>query len=170
MNRLAFCLSVLVLSLPAYGRIGETIEECETRYGAPIEKVAPGIPESDPQALVYSKAGITIIVEFKGGKAWKQLYQLIGMDDASVTSMLKAEIGDGKWSQGLKLGNNIVRTSEDRSRLSIVMPARRARDPGIMVVATKSHGRANFTDYKTKLVDALQEIQRRKSGKPIDDL
>ena len=55
-------LFVLLLTTRASARLGETLDECVQRYGPMIEKRPAQLAVSDPDVMVFSKAGITIAI------------------------------------------------------------------------------------------------------------
>lgn len=151
----------------AFGRLGETTQECETRYGPVVEKLKAKNVDSDPDACVYSKGGISIFVEFKAGKAWKILYRMAGLDSGSVQALLNAEDADDGWSEPVKLVNQEVRCSLDKERLAILTLGKRIDDPSTFMFVTKSFAKANRADYEGKLALIPDEIKRRQEGKPL---
>jgi len=166
MFRIAFLLLVGCCST-AFGRLGETVAECEARYGPVIEKLPAKVKESDPEACVFSKGGISIFVEFKAAKAWKILYRMAGMDAGSAQTLLKVEAADGGWSAPVKLVNQEVRCSADHERLAILTLGKRLEDVSTFVFVTKSYAKANRGDYDGKLAFIPEEIKRRQEGKPL---
>lgn len=151
----------------AFGRLGETVAECENRYGPVIERVKALNPESDPDACVFSKGGISIIVEMKAGKAWKVLYRMAGMDNAAAQTLLKVEASESGWSAPLTLVNQEVRTSNDHQRMAILTQSKRLEDVSTYLFVTKGYAKANRADYETKLAKIPEEIKRRQEGKPL---
>jgi hypothetical protein len=123
--------------------------------------------DSDPEACVFSKGGISIIAEYKGGKAWMVLYRMAGMDEASVQTLLKVEAADSGWSAPIKLVNQEVRCSADHERLAILIQGKRLDDISSFKFVTKGFAKANREDYETKLAKIPEEVQRRQSGKPL---
>lgn len=166
MFRIALLLVIGCCST-AFGRLGETIAECETRYGPVVEKYKAENAESDPESCVFSKVGVSIIVEFKAAKAWKILYRMAGMDNVAVQTLLNAEANDGGWSAPLSLVNQEVRCSLDKERLAILTPGKRLDDMSTFVFVTKSFAKANRVDYEAKLSSIPDEIKRRQEGKAL---
>lgn len=105
--------------------MGEAVEACQDRYGPIIERRASVLMASDPEALVFSKSGITVIVEFKDGVAWHVAFRHPKMDAVQVESLLLANSGSGVWSKGLKLAGMEYRLSADKLRLAAIEPSGR---------------------------------------------
>lgn len=151
----------------AFARLGETVAECEERYGPVIERVKPKVEESDPEACVFSKGGVSIFVEFKAGKAWKVLYRMAGMDSASAQTLLKVEASESGWSAPVTLVNQEVRFSVDHERLAILTMGKRLEDVSSYVFVTKGYAKANRSAYESKLALIPEELKRRQEGKPL---
>lgn len=166
----ALLFSAVLFSLPAYARLGETLDECVARYGDVVERKPSRIPGSDPDICLFTKSGITIVAEFKTGKAWKILYRLSGMDDASLQTLLSAEAtGDG-WSSAIKMGNQEVRLSDDHDRIAIRQLTRRPEDVATLTFVTKAFAAANRADYEAKLALIPDEVKRREEARPLKGL
>lgn len=58
---LVACTIVLLASVSAYARIGETLEQCIERYGDPLK--------NDSSNAMFSKAGVYVYAHFFEGKA-----------------------------------------------------------------------------------------------------
>jgi hypothetical protein len=68
------CLALAVLPTGVHARIGETLAECETRYGAPLEK-RPDDGQNGEQAR-FKKDSVIITVYFgPDGRAWSVSYK-----------------------------------------------------------------------------------------------
>ena len=169
MKRLALILSFAVCST-LQARIGETIAECESRYGAVVERRPATISGSDAQACVFSKQGITIVAEFKDGKAWRIAYRMSGMTDESVAALLEKEAGNSQWSAPLKIAGQEIRTSSDHQRVAIFTPAKRIEDMANMVFASKECAKATHADYEAKLTKVPEIVKQRIAAKPLKDL
>jgi hypothetical protein len=169
MLRIALLLIAISCST-AFGRLGETVAECETRYGPVVERIAAKVKESDQDACVFSKGGVTIIVEFKAGKAWRSTYRMSGMDMASVKTLLGVEAVEGGWSAPLKLVNQEISYSADHERLAVYTPGKRLEDVSTLVLVTKAYAKANRADYEAKLALIPDEVKRRQAGKPLQGL
>ena len=171
MKRLLPLALVLLSGLTtSFARIGETVEECVARYGPVVERLPAKIKESDPQSCVFSKSGITIIAEFKAGKAWQHTYRMAGLDEASVSKLLEAEAVDGGWSSPIKIGGQEFRSSADGKRIAVTTYGRKLSDVGTLVVAQKSFAEANREGYKTLLDTVSEEVKRRAANQPLKGL
>lgn len=102
----------------AEARLGETVEQCMERYGPVIERRSAILSASDPETLVFSKAGVTVIIEYRESKAWLISYRKVKMLANEVESLIAANSGEGPWSGSLKLGSSEYRLSSDRTRLA----------------------------------------------------
>jgi len=164
-------LAVVLLScVSAHARIGETLEECVARYGPVVERLPAKVKNSDPEACVFSKSGVTIIAEFKGGKAWRHTYRMIGLDGASTEKLLEAEAVDGAWSAPLTLNGQEFRSSSDGKRVAVTAYGKKLSDVGVLTVAQKSYAEANRESYEALLTTVSDEVQRRASAQPLKGL
>ncbi len=96
--RLPLALFVFLASTgTALARLGETIDECEARYGEIRERIKPQFPLSDEYAIVFIKSGIRIVIEYKDEKAWKLNYE--GGPDlaANFAALLRSNNDDQDW-------------------------------------------------------------------------
>ena len=81
-------ISLFILSSPSFARIGETIEECKSRYGKPTQIKGDQID--------FKKGGIDITVNFFEGKAIIIKYS--GRITSGMAEELqKANGGDRQW-------------------------------------------------------------------------
>ena len=89
-----------VMAFRAEARIGETLEQCTIRYGAPVTK-------SNTNA-VFIKAGFAIAVMFYEGKVDSlgitkiekdALGKSIEMSENEISQLLRANSGDRKWKE-----------------------------------------------------------------------
>jgi hypothetical protein len=163
-------LLVLLVSLPAHARLGESVKECITRYGEIVERLPAQTPGSDADACIFSKGGITIYVEFKSEKAWKVVYRMPGLDTAAAQSLLSVESSAGSWSAPLKVGNQEVRMSDDHERLALRQLPKRVEDTATFTFVTKAFAAANRAEYEGKLSLVVDEVKRREANRPLKDL
>jgi hypothetical protein len=78
-------LSVLIsLSSPALARIGETREQCDARYGKPVEV-------KDPNGVKYQKSGLNVICRFIEGKCGYIYFSKIQKDAQNESLPLPVE-------------------------------------------------------------------------------
>jgi hypothetical protein len=91
-------LILILATIPALARIGETPEQCTARYGKPIS--------DDGSVSVYVKAGFIIVAQFHQGKAemllvGKQerdiLEKSIPMSAAEIKTVLDANANGSDW-------------------------------------------------------------------------
>lgn len=162
-------LLVTLSSLTAQARIGETLAECEIRYGPVVERVPARQAESDKDACIFSRNGITVLTEFRDGKVWKISYSKVGMDSTELQTLLAASAAGGGWSAPLKISTQEFRTSNDHERLAIFTPGKRPEATFTLVIATKTFANANREAYVAKLAKIPAEIQRRIDSRPMKD-
>lgn len=170
MNRLLPLVIVFVSVMTTHARLGETVEECVVRYGPVVERLPAKVKDSDPQACVFSKSGITIIAEFKAGKAWLHTYRMIALDETAMEKLLAAEGADGGWSVPIKIGGQEFRSSVDGKRLAVTSFGKKISDVGTLVVAQKSYAESNRSEYKTLLDTVSDEVNRRAANQPLKGL
>jgi hypothetical protein len=86
-------ICILLSSLAAHARVGETFEQCVVRYGQPIKK------DSESGEAIFYKAPYRLIAHFHEGKADVVLYQKVSnpgevipifaeLDDDELTGLL----------------------------------------------------------------------------------
>lgn len=170
MTRLITLISLFACISFVQARVGETIAECEARYGPVVERRPAMVSGSDAEACVFSKVGITIIAEYKNGKVWRLAYRMAGMDAEAIGNLLSSEVGATAWSAPLKLAGQEFRTSEDRQRVAVLTVGKRPEDPSTFVFASKECAKASRTDYDSKLAMVPEEVKRRVAAKPFKDL
>ncbi len=101
MRILATLFTFLILCATSQARIGETIAECEKRYGKhqTSETAKPGYDE----ARIYVKNGIAIMIGFQGQEAVLVIYskfkdrKVLAMSDQEIETLLAANAGGKKW-------------------------------------------------------------------------
>lgn len=156
-------------SFALQARIDETVKECEARYGPVVERGKPTQKESDAEACTFSKNSVTIVAEYRNGKAWKISYNKIGMDISEVDTLLAANAAGGPWSKPVKISGQEVRTSADHKRMAIFTPGKRPEATFTLVIATREFAAANRSDYEAKLATIPALLQRRGDGKALKD-
>ncbi len=112
-------LLLCVLTGSARARLGETVEQCVERYGPVIEKRQPSLPQSDAETAVFSKSGVTIIVEFHKGTAWLITFRKPVLQIDEIEALLQANAATGNWSVPLKYGDLEYRLSGDKNRIAV---------------------------------------------------
>jgi len=151
----------------AQARIGENVEQCEKRYGPTVERRAAIQASSDKEACVFSKDGVTIVVEYRNAAAWHVSYRLpVPMLDA----VLAAIAPDGGWSPPIAIDQVDVRiasTARDQVASVIYPPKNRRDDPANLVVCTRAYSKANRDDYQAKLAGITSVVKEREAAKPL---
>lgn len=165
MIRIILPLFLLCTSV-AQARIGETFAQCETRYGPVVERTAAKLGDSDKEACIFSKEGVTITVEYRNGTAWWVSYRL---PQPMVDAVLAAIAPDGGWSSSLTINGRQVQVSATtHDQVAVVTyPPKRKDDPATLVVATRAYAKANRADYQAKLSALPEMIKQRHSAQPL---
>jgi hypothetical protein len=157
------CVCFLSLSQQAEARLGETIPQCVERYGPVIEKRTPRLQSSDPETCVFSKAGISIIIEYRAGLAWNIRYRTIDLIIAQVTELLKANMPvGGGWSAAYEVAGVQYRLSTDRRSVAAYDPGKRG-DLGILEVSSREFNIAWREVYGAQ-IDAVILAPQQKAG------
>ena len=92
---------VCILTFPslAFSRVGETIEQCEARYGAHL-KATDGDGGMITESRLYMKNGFNVIVGFSKGICHLCIYTKMdgtALNDVEEKSLLQAEAGTSSW-------------------------------------------------------------------------
>ncbi len=103
----AAAMAVVLLPAPAQARLGETREQCVTRYGKLVKTASAYIPGSDAEVDLFEKANVLITVHYNEGKAWHIVYHRPGMnrEERDVFLMANAPESDWKLREGDKIGD-----------------------------------------------------------------
>lgn len=159
---------VLVLQ-SAEARLGETLAQCEERYGPVVEKRPASVKESDPDACVFSKSGVTAIVEFRQGIAWRLVFRLSGMTAMDVDTLLRANLPDGGWGPSLKISGQDYRLSADRRRMAVATLARSSQSIGTLEIVSRDFSAARYSVYSSKVAEAITKgAQERKTVRELN--
>lgn len=120
MKRLVIVSSIFVL-LSAWcpARLGETLEQCAERYGPQIEKRRALVSQSDADAAVFSKNGVTVIAELQKGTTWLMTFRKAKLSSAEVDALLAANAVAAGWSKPLRYGDREYRISPDKKRVAV---------------------------------------------------
>lgn len=149
-------------------RLGETIAECETRYGPVVERVAPKLPESDKEACIFSKEGITITVEFRNGNAWRVNYRL---QQAMIEPILATIAPENGWAPAVTINGRqmmIAAVTHDQVAM-VVYPVRRKEDPADITVASRAYTKANRANYEAEIAALPDVIKQRQEARPLQN-
>jgi hypothetical protein len=110
-----FLVTVLVSPRNVQCRIGETLEECKTRYGKPVE--------IKKDTALFIKNGMTVSAHFIDGKVDQITYYTIDPKDskkticptnAEVDILLQANARGGSWKMELALRNHAIWWNRER--------------------------------------------------------
>jgi hypothetical protein len=159
-------LALLFISHLAQARIGETIEQCETRYGPVVERKPAELADSDKEACVFSKESVTITVEYRSGSAWWISYR---MDPSSLDTILKLIAPEGGWAKPIHVNGQDVRLAAvSRDQLAVVnVPKARSVQPVTLIVCTRAYGKAQWADYEKKLAAVADIVKEREANQPL---
>ncbi|MDB6072776.1 MAG: hypothetical protein JWO89_416 [Verrucomicrobiaceae bacterium] len=152
-------------SLALQARIDETVKECEARYGPVVEHIKPTQKESDKEACTFSKNSVTVIAEYREGKAWRITYNKIGMEPSEVDTILAANSSGGSWSPPLKISGQEIRTTADHKRMAIFTPGKHPEATFTLVIATTTYATAHRADYESRLATIPDLLKRRNTDK-----
>jgi hypothetical protein len=169
MNRALFLIVIVFLSSAVHSeaRLGETIPQCIERYGPVVEKRPPRIDKSDPESCVFSRSGISVIIEFRAGIAWNIRYRAIDLIIAQVTELLKANMPEGGgWSAAYEVAGVQYRLSTDRRSVAAYDPGKRG-DLGILEISSCEFNNAWREVYGAKLEAIILEPPQKASTKDL---
>ena len=164
---LGFFLCVTSL---AQARLGETLDQCVARYGPVVEKKPATLSESEPEACIFSKNGVTIFVEFRGGIAWRLVFRIASMMGEETEALLRANLPEGGgWSSSLTVNGLIYRLSSDRRRVAVLTPPPTKDGLASLEIASKDYATAKRAMYAAMSSD-LKGVarQRTTTGKTLD--
>ena len=108
-------ITLLALPRNSQCRIGETLEECKTRYGKPVE--------IKKDTALFFKNGMTVSAHFIDGKVDQITYyrtdpkdskKTICPSDAEVDILLQANAHDGSWKMELAHRNHAMWWNKER--------------------------------------------------------
>ena len=146
MKSLLPCAALLLLTiLPASARVGETLDECVQRYGPMIERRPARLAGSDAEVMVFSKAGITVVAEFREGKAWHLTYRKLGLNTVEVDAIIMANSGDSLWGSPLKTRDKEYRITDDKSRVALINWDRKGM-AGSLTIMSREYARMNYSE------------------------
>ena len=100
---LAVCAVAVMFNADASARIGETLAECEIRYGKPVAKV-PSPKQNFPESEAYrfKKTAFHILVVLVDGKVEIITYMkdtgLLALSEEEVQTLLKSNY-PGEWGK-----------------------------------------------------------------------
>jgi hypothetical protein len=116
-------ITLLILARNAQCRIGETLEECNARYGRPME--------IKKDTALFLKNGMTVSVHLAGGKVDQITYyktdpkdskKTISPSDAEVHILLQANAQDSQWKMEVSYRNHAMWWNEERGLSALRSP------------------------------------------------
>jgi hypothetical protein len=163
-----FILPLLLTAGMVQARLGETLAECETRYGPVVERTPAKLADSDKEACIFSKEGVTITVEFRNNTAWKLTYRLA---QAMIDPILATIAPPSGWASSVTInGRQMMIASTTHDQVAVVeLPVRRRDDPAEIIVASRAYTKANRADYEARLASLPNLIKERQSARPLQN-
>ena len=149
MKLAVFALVSLASAGLSHAQLGATFDQANEKFGPVIEKRKATLPQCDPDAVVFSKDGITMIVEFRQGKASRLVFRKPVIETADVDRVLK-ENANGQWSQPLKYDDRQYRLSADGQTLAILLVDRKNQVLRLELLS-KECVSAGFAQYMAQL-------------------
>ena len=127
-NMKTLFLGLLIIALSALPRsaqcrIGETLQECEIRYGKPVE--------IKKDTALFFKNGMTVSAHFTDGKVDQITYyktdprdpkKTICPSDAEVDVLLKANAQNGPWKMELARRNHAAWWNKEKGLSAVRTP------------------------------------------------
>jgi hypothetical protein len=161
----AIALFILLGTTLAQARLGETLAECEIRYGPVVEKVPARLAYSDKEALVFSKEGVTIIAETHNGSVWCIIYTMPDLSSDKASVFLEVNAPKEGWGDPIMIKGEEVRTSNARDRLATCQIADpKSKQDGKVMVCSRPFAKANRVDYDARLLSIRDKLQQREAG------
>jgi hypothetical protein len=123
MKATLFCL--LLVTTTAYARLGETVQEVETRYGKPLRNFKSESPAT--VAKVYEKNGFRIIVGFYQDKSYYEQFwkpdpkkpnSFLPISETERETLLRANCAGCQWEKNTPIftsGGDYYETTYNRS-------------------------------------------------------
>jgi hypothetical protein len=143
-------LALLLTVAPASARVGETLDECVQRYGPMIEKRTAQLAASDPEVMVFSKAGITVAAEFRDGRVWRLTFRKLGLTSLEVESLVIANSGASLWGSPLKTRDKEYRMTDDKGRLAVINWDRKGM-AGSLVIMSREFAATNHAELAKRV-------------------
>lgn len=118
-TRLFLVILALGVSASAFARIGETAEQVDKRYGAPLETT-----KNNGESRRYSFRGFTVVVNFERGISQCEVYQRKDnsrMTETEIRGLLEANASVSPWQGDADEGVDfyVYRSKDKRSRIAI---------------------------------------------------
>lgn len=159
-------LFVMLMITTASARLGETLDECLKRYGPSLEKRPALLKVSDPETLVFTKAGITVAIEFRQGKAWQVTFRKPGLNRVELDAILMANAGSGSWSPPLKTRDKEYRMTDDKGRVAVINWDRKGM-AGSLTIMSRDFAAANRAEIPARVEAANGPASRGSTGNPL---
>lgn len=165
---LLWVLGFTFLTGSIQARIGETVEECAARYGATVEKRPAKISQSDPEAHLFSKKGVSVWVEFRQGKAWKIAFRKLDMTELEHDALLRANMPTEGWGAALDINGKSCRRSLDGKWVALTTPAGSPREPSLLEIASRDYAEASYAAHELKVVEAKSQKNQPAATKVLE--
>ncbi|MBX7211633.1 MAG: hypothetical protein K1X78_25220 [Verrucomicrobiaceae bacterium] len=166
---LLLLLGLIFVVQPVQARLGETLAQCIERYGPVQEEVAASVTESDAKACIFSKKGVTTLVEFKNGTAWRIVFRLKDMTPGEAESLLKANLPEGGWGAALKFDGQEYRLSANRRRVAVYAPTKASTEISTLTIASRDYADASYAACSARIAEALKNVKEHIAGKDLKD-
>lgn len=148
-----------------HARLGETVEQCEARYGPIVERKEARLAESDKQSVIFSKEGVTITAEMQNGVVWCISYQMDELTDETANYFLKVNAPADGWGRAITIKGDSVYTTSTRSQYATYTPMiARVKQAGKVVVCSRGYAKANRSDYEARLLTIRDKLVEREKN------
>jgi hypothetical protein len=149
----------------AEARLGETLADCEKRYGPVVQKIPALLTNSDKEAAVFSKEGITIVAETQNDVVWSITYTVSDLPEETATYLLEVNKPEGGWSSPVTVKGEKVFVSESRTQFAIFRPSStKSKQKGSVQVCSRAFSKANRAAYDEKLLAIRDTLVERAKG------
>ena len=164
---MALAILSLTFSGNAEARLGETEAECQTRYGALLERIKSSTQKthgSDEYAAVFKKNDVRIEIEFKDGKAWRIIYE--GGKSLNMPELLERNTDGASWGSSIEAFGRKHWLSPDGQAHAIGKTTSRT---GRLEVFNESYLKARAAFYEEQLKNADQfRAERGAKADPLE--
>jgi hypothetical protein len=161
-------LLFLVVVGSAQARLGETLAECEKRYGPIVQRVPAKVAASDSEAAIFTKEGITITAETQKGIVWSITYTQSELASETATYLLDVNKPEGGWSAPIIVSGDNYYSSETRTQFAVYKPfASKLKQKGSLTVCSRAYAKANRAFYDEKLLGVRETLIQRTEGSQL---
>ena len=149
----------------ATARLGETIAECEARYGEIRERIKPQSSESDEYAIVFTRAVddgtgrttiIRIVIEYKDGEAWKLNYESDSTLSANFETLLSYNNDGESWGSPFSAFGKKFWIRPDGKAHAVGVVSKSRKVSSTLTVIDGDFLKVRAADYKERLAKGAQ--------------